>query len=103
MKKLIAFYILSFCFLLVQDGMILVLEKNVNDSKLSTTLSLIDIEDGCDFDSSIDEELKDEICYLKNNHDFSIINTLNKLSYFDLDVHFKDILLETISPPPQLS
>ncbi|MFM6947674.1 MAG: hypothetical protein ACKOWQ_01545 [Aquirufa sp.] len=102
MKKLIAFYILTFSFLLIQDGMMLNVKKNVLKWEESSSLSIIDLEDEGDFDDSADEEIKD-IFYAANTVNFSFLRQLHILNNSDFLFFVKDVQLELLSPPPQLS
>ncbi|MHA8050687.1 hypothetical protein V7S79_06190 [Aquirufa sp. ROCK-SH2] len=102
MKKLIAFYILTFSFLLIQDGMMLNVKKNVLKWEESSSLSIIDLEDEGDFDDSADEEIKD-IFYAANTVNFSFLRQLLILNNSDFLFFVKDVQLELLSPPPQLS
>ncbi|MHA8065190.1 hypothetical protein V7S76_00780 [Aquirufa sp. ROCK2-A2] len=103
MKKLIAFYILTFSFLLIQDGLMLNVKKNVMKWDDSTSLSIIDLEDETtDKDDTVNEDIKD-VFYSDNSFHFSNEKLLKNLQHSNFAFFIKDIHLELLSPPPQLS
>jgi len=102
MKKLIAFYILSISFLLIQDGLMLNVKKNVIKWDETSSLSIIDLEDENNFDETVDEDVKD-VFYTHNALDFSILRRLRVLNNSDFVIFIKDVQLELLSPTPELS
>ncbi len=102
MRKLIAFYILSFSFLLIQDGLTLNVKKNVMNWEETSSVSFMDLEDEGDIDDTIDEEAKDYFC-ANNPFELAMQMQLQKQSISDFNYFLKDVQLELLSPPPQLS
>ncbi len=78
-------------------------KKNALKWAETTSISMIDLEDETtDFDDSVDEDVKD-VLYKNSPLNFSILKQLHILHKSDLSLFIKDVQLELLSPPPQLS